>query len=65
MWIINGAQPGTGRVRQHTALSYFMSDDEIMATLGGSVRLGAGPAAHLHETTGERRMDTFVIECDL
>jgi hypothetical protein len=42
MWIIEGAEPGSGRVRQHQDLSYFVSDDEVTSALGASARPGPG-----------------------
>jgi hypothetical protein len=42
MWIINGVEPGTGRVRQHGDLSYFASDDEIVSALGVAAGAGGG-----------------------
>jgi hypothetical protein len=45
MWIINGVEPSTGRVRQHDDLSYWMSDEEIVSALGADIRSDDGPWA--------------------
>lgn len=42
MWIINGVEAGTNRVRQHWDLSYWMSDREILAALNIGVSSGGG-----------------------
>jgi hypothetical protein len=40
MWIINGIDPDTGRVRQHGDLSYFLPDAEIVSAFGADARSG-------------------------
>jgi hypothetical protein len=42
MWIINGVEADTGRVRQHEGLSYWMSDREISTALNIGVPPGNG-----------------------
>lgn len=43
MWIINGVEVGTRRVRQHWDLSYWMSDVEILTALNIGPEPGNGP----------------------
>ncbi len=42
MWIINGVEADTGRVRQHWDLSYWMSDWEISTALNIGAQPGNG-----------------------
>lgn len=45
MWILNGVQANIGRVRQHSDLSYWVSQEEIVSALGDDARSGHGPWA--------------------
>jgi hypothetical protein len=45
MWIMNGIRPSTGQVRQHSDLSYWMSDREVVSALGLDAQSGDVPVA--------------------
>jgi hypothetical protein len=58
MWVINGIERGTGRIRQHGDLSYWVSDQDVVSVIGADVLAEPGPwlvSSDLESLVGSRQ----------